>query len=97
MISAGQFATQSVRISYANIQFQDTLSKLTQGSSVPMRLEFNSVTTSGAIGSLAAAEPSLFFSQRVPTSATQSDLRPYVSGKITVSGIYTNFNTNMTP
>lgn len=97
MISAGQYATQSVRVSYGNIHFQDTFSKLTQGSSVPMRVEFDSVTTSGAIGSLATAEPSLFFSQRVPTSATQSDLRPYVSGKITVSGIYTNFNTNMNP
>ena len=97
MISASAFSTQSAIFSFCNFNFVDTFAKLSEGSSVPMSLSFRNVTTSGAVGSLARAEPSLFFSQVLPTSANQSDLRPHVSGKNTVSGIYTNFNSNLNP
>jgi hypothetical protein len=97
MISAPAFSTQSAIFSFCNFNFVDIFAKLSDGSSVPMNLSFRSVTTSGAVGFLAKAEPSLIFNQVVPTGATQSDLRPHVSAKSTISGIYTNFNTNMTP
>jgi hypothetical protein len=97
LLSGGSFNTASISIRYGNIAFVDADAQLAPASAIPMTISVSSVTVTGAVGTVSRARPSLFFEQDAPTSATQSDMRPYISGKIEVNGAYTNFNSNLVP
>ena len=97
LLAAGAYGTSSITIRYSNIHFDDTAAELAPASAIPMTISVSNVTVTGAVGTFSRARPSLSFEQAAPTSATQSDMRPYVSGKIEVNGAYTNFNSNLVP
>lgn len=97
MLGGGEYATQSIIMTFCNVHFADTDSILIQGSSVPLKMSMHEVTVSGATGIIVPADPSLFFNQETATSATQADMRLYIPNKLTASTAYSNFNSNLLP